>query len=221
MYPYVRNYIRACEGYGWEGGPEFKTQVIQMTNKSEKRGAEWSQSRFFASLPFVNVSQYLYGSILEMFEDRMGMWGCFLYKNPLDHTAEGVVFGAGNGADSSFQLSSRTEVGGRSRLKNVYAIYEPSPDLSGDAVPSVVSIYVDGAEDASVSVDHDTGIVTFASPPPSGSVLTWDGAFSHWVRFNNDRLPFSVDSMSASGLITNGSVDIIEVNPPMPSEVAP
>ena len=48
MYPYVRNYIRACEGFGWEGGPEFKTDIVQMANKAEKRGAEWSQSRFFA-----------------------------------------------------------------------------------------------------------------------------------------------------------------------------
>lgn len=219
MYPYVRNYIRACEGFGWEGGPEFKTDIVQMANKAEKRGAKWSQSRFFASLPFVNISPELYGYILDMFEDRMGMWGCFLYRNPLRHTVEGAEFGVGDGATTEFQLAATTEVGGRSRRQNVYAIYEPDPDWSGDALPSDVTIYVNGAPTTAVTIDHDRGKVVFDSAPANGAVLTWDGSFSHWVRFNNDRLPFSIDNRSGAGLVTNGSVELIGVNPPRPGEI--
>lgn len=214
MEPYVRNYIRACEGFGWEGGPEFSTDIIPMLNKAEKRNAKWSQSRFFASLPFLNIPPERYGFILDMFEDRMGRWGSFLYRNPLRYSVTGAEFGAGDGTNDEFQLSYRTEVGGRERVRNVYALYIPELDSNGDAVESDVDIYVNGVLTTAVTIDHDRGVVLFDSPPANGAVLTWDGDFSHWVRFNNDRLPFSIDNRSTDGLVTNGTVEVIEVNPP-------
>ena len=77
---------------------------------------------------------------------------------------------------------------------------------------------MDGVETA-VTVDHDRGLVTFGAAPANGAVLTWDGEFSHWVRFDMDRMPFSIDSISGDELVTNGTVELIEVNPPeeMPS----
>lgn len=220
MDPYVRNYIRACEGFGWEGGPEFNTEIVQKLNKAEKRNAAWSQSRFFATLPFMNIAPELYGNILGMFEDRMGRWGAFLYRNPLMYRVQAAAFGVGNGAQDEFQLSYVTEVGGRERNRNVYALYVPEHDSNGEAVPSDVTVYVNGIVEPGVLIDFDRGRVLFDTPPANGAVLTWDGEFSHWVRFNNDRLPFSIDNRSADGLVTNGMVEIIEVNPPMASEVS-
>lgn len=214
MEPYVRNYIRACEGFGWEGGPEYNTDIVPMLNKAEKRNARWSQSRFFASLPFLNIPPERYGFILDMFEDRMGRWGAFLYRNPLRYSVEGAEFGAGDGTNVEFQLSYMTEVGGRERVRNVYALYVPVLDSNGDAAEADVDIYVNGILTTAVTIDYDRGVVLFDSPPANGAVLTWDGAFSHWVRFNNDRLPFSIDNRSADGLVTNGTVEVIEVNPP-------
>lgn len=218
MEVYVRNYIKECEAYGWEGGPEYSTEVVQMHNKAEKRNARWSQSRFFASLPFMNLRTSRYVNILDMFEDRMGQWGAFLYRNPLRYQAVDMPFGIGDGAETQFQLSYTSIIAGRERRRNVYALYIPEEDSSGEASPSEVVAYVDGVE-TSVTVDHDRGIVIFDVAPENGAVLTWDGEFSHWVRFNNDRLPFSIDNISGDELVTNGSVDLIEVNPPeeMPS----
>lgn len=220
MEPYVRNYIRACEGYGWDGGPEYNTNIVPMLNKSEKRNAQWSQSRFFASLPFLNIRPDKYGFILDMFEDRMGRWGAFLYRNPLRHSVEDAVFGVGDGLETDFQLSFTTEVGGRQRSRNAYALYVNDIDSDGEALPSDVSIMIDGVPTSSVTIDYDRGRVLFDSPPAPGEALSWSGNFSHWVRFNNDRLPFSIDSRSADGLVTNGTVEIIEVNPPLASELS-
>lgn len=215
MEPYVRNYIRACEGYGWEGGPEYNTDIVAMQNKAEKRNAQWSQSRFFASLPFLNLTTEGYNDILAMFEDRMGRWGAFLYRNPLNYLADGVQFGVGDGAQEEFQLVAQVQVGPRTRTRNVYAIYIPEEDSNGDAVESEVTIYVNGVSTSAYAIDYDRGRVVFDSAPANGAVLSWDGAFSHWVRFANDRLPFSIDNRSGDEFVTNGMVELVEVNPPM------
>jgi len=214
MEPYVRNYIKACEAFGWEGGPEYNTEIIAMQNKAEKRNARWSQSRFFATVPFLNLSPERYDSVLAMFEGRMGRWGAFLYRNPLSYTADDVEFGVGDAVKTEFQLVAEVQVGLRKRTRNVYAIYTPEEDSNGDAVPSDVIVRVNGTV-TPVSIDYDRGLVTFSSAPAFGAVLTWEGEFSHWVRFANDRLPFSIDNRSGEGFATNGMIEVVEVNPPI------
>ena len=49
-----------------------------------------------------------------------------------------------------------------------------------------------------------------------GEILRWSGSFSVWVRFDNDRLPFSIDSRSGGDFVVNGSVDLLEMPPPEP-----
>jgi uncharacterized protein (TIGR02217 family) len=218
MEVYVRNYIKECEAYGWEGGPEYNTEIVPIQNKAEKRNARWSQSRFFASLPFMNLRVSRYVNILDMFHDRKGQWGAFLYRNPLGYQAEDMPFGVGNGTQTVFQLAYTTIMAGRETTRNVYALYIPEDDSNGEAVESNVVVYVNGVA-TPVTVDHDRGLVTFGAAPANDAALTWDGEFSHWVRFAGDRLPFSVDNISGDELVTNGSVELIEVNPPeeMPS----
>src|SRR5690606_34963430 len=104
MEVYVRNYIKACEAYGWEGGPEYNTEIVPMQNKAEKRNARWSQSRFFATLPFLNIAASMYDNILNMFDDRKGKWGAFLYRNRLRYQAIDMPFGVGDGTETVFQL---------------------------------------------------------------------------------------------------------------------
>lgn len=214
MEVYIREYIRACEAYGWQGGPEFNTQIQQMANKREKRNAQWSQSRFFTSLPFLNISPENYGYILDMFEDRMGRWGAFLYNNPLKDRVTAAEFAVAEAGETSFQLGIMVGQPGRQRRRDVYALYVPELDSSGEATESDITIYVDGVEESAVTIDHDRGIVVFDSPPGAGAVLTWSGRFSHWVRFDQDRLPFSIDSKSGDEYVLNGSVDLIGVPPP-------
>lgn len=213
MDPYVRNYIKACEAFGWEGGPEYNTEIVAMLNKAEKRNARWAQSRFFATVPFLNLSPERYDSVLAMFEDRMGRWGAFLYRNRLSYTAEDVEFGVGDGVQTEFQLVAEVQVGLRKRTRNVYAIYVPEEDSNGEAVPADVVVRVNGSA-TPVSIDYDRGVVTFSAAPAMGAVLTWSGEYSHWVRFANDRLPFSIDNRSAEGFTTNGMIEVVEVNPP-------
>lgn len=214
METHIREYIRACEAYGWEGGPEFNTNITPMFNKAEKRNADWSQSRFFASLPFQNIGPDRYGNILDMFEDRMGRWGAFLYRNPATHNAVDAVFGYGDGTTTLFQLGIMVGRPGRERFRSVHALYVPVIGSDGEATESDITVYVDGTPTA-VTIDYDRGTAEFAVAPADQSELSWTGPYSHWVRFDNDRLPFSIDNRMEEGYAFNGSVDLIQVNPPI------
>jgi len=215
MEVYIREYIRACEGFGWEGGPEFSTSIQPMVNKREKRNADWSQSRFFASLPFRNIRPDAYANILEMFEDRMGRWGAFLYRDPASHYADDAQFAVAEAGQTLFQLGIFVGQPGRQRKRNVYALYIPEVASDGDAVESTVLVYVDGVLETGVAIDHDRGTVEFDTPPGDGAVLTWSGMYSVWVRFDQDRLPMSIDNRSSEGYVMNGSVDLLGVPPPL------
>lgn len=209
---YIREYIRACEAYGWEGGPSFNTEIVDMANKREKRDARWSQSRFSASVQFLNIHEDTARTIIDMFEDRMGRWGAFLYRNRLLDMAEEAEFAVAESGQTFFQLGVMAGQPGRQRLREVYALYV---DQGGIGVESDITIYVDGIADPDVTIDHDRGTVEFDSPPGAGAVLTWSGQYSHWVRFDQDRLPFSIDNQNADGYFLNGSVDLIGVPPPV------
>lgn len=209
---YIREFIRACEGFGWEGGPAFKTAIAQMANGREKRNAEWSQSRFFATLPYQNIREGSYQNILDMFEDRMGRWGCFLYRNPVQDVADDEEFATAEAGQTFFQLGVLQGRPGRERLRAIYALYVEGSD--GIADESEITIYVDGVEETGVTIDHDRGTVEFDSPPGAGAVLSWSGAYSYWVRFDQDELPISISNGSKDGFFLNGSVDLMGVPPP-------
>ena len=214
MEVYIREYIRACEAYGWQGGPEFNTAIQQMANKREKRNAQWSQSRFFASLPFLNIDPTSYRNILDMFEDRMGRWGAFLYRDPIKDVATDAEFAVAEAGQTEFQLGIMVGQIGRQRRVDVHALYVPELDSSGEASPADITIKIDGVATTAFTVDYDRGIVTFDAPPGVDAVLTWSGRYSHWVRFDQDRLPFSIDNRSGQDYVLNGAIDLIGVPPP-------
>ncbi|MHB1330135.1 MAG: DUF2460 domain-containing protein [Gemmatimonadales bacterium] len=211
---YIREYIRACEAFGWEGGPEFNTSIVPMANKREKRNANWSQSRFFATLPFLNIRPDIYQYIIDMFEDRMGRWGAFLYRNPFEHVAVDQEFATAESGQTTFQLSIYVGQPGRKRKRDIHALYIPEIASDGDAVESEITIEIDGTPTTAFVIDHDRGIVEFDSPPGAGAVLTWSGPYSYWVRFDQDRLPMSIDNKSGEDFMINGSVDLLGVPPP-------
>ena len=217
MTVFAHNYIRTVEAFGWDGGPSYSTEITEMENKGEKRNAKWFQSRLFATLPYQNITQDMCDYIVDMFEDRMGRWGAFLYFNPLRHSVIDHTVGIGDGVTREFQLAYVSSLGGRERRRNVYALYVPASDGT-DADEAPIAIKVNGSGVGGYVIDHDRGKVIFDVAPTIGALITWTGQFSHWVRFDQDRLPFSIDNKSGGKYVVNGDVSIIEVNPPKPAE---
>lgn len=208
---YLKAYIPACEGYGWQGGPEFKTRIVEMSNGRERRNADWAQPRHRFTLPFLNIDPSEYSGIKQHHYVCRGMNHAFLYRDPLDYTAINELFDTGDGIRQEFQLAKLSVVDNVSYLRNVYALYSPAGD--GDAMQATPVVTVNGVPTA-VTVDYERGIVMFSSAPANGALLRWSGEFSIWVRFNQDWLPFSIGSQTKDGYASSGTIDLIELPPP-------
>lgn len=199
---YINAHLAPCPGYGWEGGPEFRTQIVELQNGRERRNAEWSQAKHRYSAPFMNISKEAYRQIKEMHLVCRGQLHCFKFRDTLDNSASQEFFAVGDGVTTSFQLSKTSSIGGVGYTRGVYAIDNLRPFL----------ITVNGDEVEGYTVDTDRGLVLFEDPPAPGDVLRWSGGFDVWVRFSEDYLPFTLDNPNA----VNGSVNLIEVAPPPP-----
>lgn len=213
---YLRKYIPACETFGWVGGPEFMTRIVEMRNGRERRNAEWANARHRFQLPYGNLESSDYAKIKSHHLVCRGRLHNFLYQDRLDHSAKAAVFGIAEAGQTAFQLGKTSELDGVSYFREVNCLYRPDPASPGDALEVVPTIMVDGTPTTAFSIDPDTGAGEFDSPLTGGEVLTWSGEFSIWVRYDNDHLPWSIDNRFASGpYAISGTVDLIEMPPPV------
>lgn len=196
---YLDAYLQPCPGYGWQGGPAFNTQIVQMTNGRERRNGMWANARHQYEAPFNNISKEAYRQIKQMHLVCRGRLHCFKFRDELDYQAVGQQFGVGDGSETEFQLRTISTIDGVSYDRNTYVV-------SSDLTPTIL---VNGSP-ATNTIDDDRGIVTFAAPPANLAVITGTWNFDVWVRFDNDALPFSIDNLNA----VNGSITLLEVPPP-------
>lgn len=196
--------IQQTPGFGFVGGPEFQTNIQNIASGREKRNADWSICRHKYTAPFKNITNAAYLAIKEVFLICRGRTHTFLHRDWGDFAASNEPFGTGDGTTTVFQLRKTSTLGAGSYDRVIDKPNATSP-LS---VPFVVKV---AGVATGVAVDETTGLVTFASAPAASAALTWSGEFDVHVRFDMDYLPFSLDDANASGYVTNGSVDLIEV----------
>lgn len=209
---YLHAYIPGCAAYGFSGGPEFKTRIRQLASGRERRNGDWANERNRYTLPFSNIGEDQYLPIRQHFQVARGMLHPFLYFDPLDNEASNEQFAIGDGVEVEFQLSKLSSINGVFYQRVVTALYVPADDGSPiDVTPTVTA---SGAPVAGVAFDRDRGKVIFLSPPANGAVLRASYSFSLWVRYDQDWLPFSLDTRRGNGYAHNGSVNLMEVPPP-------
>ena len=195
---YLNAYLGPCPGYGWVGGPEFKTRIDELPTGRERRNADWAQARHRYTAPFQNIRRVAYREIKRMHMACRGQLHAFRFRDVLDYQATAEPFGTGDGIKRVFQLCKFSVVDTIAYAREIYAL------------PAAPVIAVGGVATTAFTIDLNRGIVTFSVAPASGALLTWTGIFDIWVRFNQDYLPFSLDNID----VTNGSVDLMEVPPP-------
>ncbi len=192
--------IDPTPAFGFQGGPEFSTNVQTLASGREKRNGDWFFSRHKFSAPFQNITNDQYLRVKQVFLIMRGKLHTFLQRDWADFNASNEQFGAGDGTTKIFQLVKTVSEGGGGYQRVI-----TKPDVLGGIV-----IKVNGTVTAA-SVDATTGLVTFSSAPANAAVLTWSGQFYNHVRFDIDSLPFTIDNLSGNVYVQNGSVDLIEV----------
>jgi uncharacterized protein (TIGR02217 family) len=193
---------------GARGGPERRTQVVELASGDEERNASWADSlrRYDAAYGIRRADDL--AAVVAFFEARNGRLHGFRWKDWGDFksglpsapvTPIDQALGVGDGATRSFQLTKRYASGAQSWTRT---IVKP--------VAGTVRVALAGLEPlgSSWSVSVSTGVVTFDSAPAAGVLVTAGFEFDVPVRFDTDRLDVTWD-LDRLGSIA--SIPLVEV----------
>lgn len=192
---------------GARGGPERRTQIVELASGAEQRNASWANSRRRYDVAYGIRRADDLAAVVAFFEARNGRLHGFRFKDWADFKSclpsqpvapADQSIGTGNGSATQFQLTKRYTSGAQSWTR---AITKP--------VAGTVTIALNGTPQVSGwSVSTTTGLVTFTTAPGAGVAITAGFEFDVPVRFDTDLLDITLD-LERLGSIT--SIPLLEI----------
>ena len=193
--------------FGATGGPERRTQIVTLGSGHERRSQRWSRARrrYDAGAGIRSLDDL--HAVLAFFEARRGPLHAFRYHDPVDGrscpplaepSATDQVLGEGDGTMDTFALAKTYGSGADAERREITR-----------PVPGSVVVAVNGAPE-SASVDHSTGLVTLATPPAPGALVTAGFLFDVAVRFDTDRLTIALAAFHAGEAPSIPLVEVLE-----------
>lgn len=195
--------------FGALGGPERQTEVVTLANGFEERNTPWEHSRrrYDAGMGLRSLDDM--DTLIAFFEARRGQLHAFRWKDwsdfrsckpsqavsPLDQR-----IGVGDGVTTVFALSKLYQSGAATYSRPIR-----KPVAGTILVALAADPKVEGQE---FTIDPNTGLITFTSPPDIGTIITAGFEFDVPVRFDIDRIQTSVATFNA-GEVPN--VPVVEV----------
>ena len=175
---------------GARGGPERRTQIVELASGDEERNASWANSRRRYDVAYGVRRADDLAAVVAFFEARNGRLHGFRFKDWGDHKSclpsgtplpTDQVIGTGDGTTTAFQLVKRYASGSQTWVRTI-----------AKPVAGSVTIALNGASQASGwSVDTTTGVITFTTAPgatrtPGPSTLRMteppDSTTQPWVK---------------------------------------
>ncbi|MFT4015226.1 MAG: DUF2460 domain-containing protein [Paracoccus sp. (in: a-proteobacteria)] len=192
---------------GARGGPERRTQIVELASGDEERNASWADSRRRYDVSYGIRRADDLAAVVAFFEARNGRLYGFRFKDWSDYkscppsgtpASADQQIGTGDGTQTAFQLVKRYTSGPRTWTRTI------TRPVAGTA-----RVALGGVEQVSGwSVDPATGIITFAAAPGNGVTVRAGFEFDVPVRFDSDLLDVTLD-IERLGSIT--SIPLIEV----------
>jgi len=192
---------------GARGGPERRTQIVELASGDEERNASWANSRRRYDVAYGIRRADDLAAVVAFFEARNGRLHGFRFKDWGDHKSclpsqaprpTDQVIGTGDGTVTQFQLVKRYSSGAQSWTRSI------TKPVAGS-----VSIALNGVPQASGwTVATTTGVITFSAAPCGGVAITAGFEFDVPVRFDTDVLDVTLD-LERLGSIT--SIPLLEI----------
>jgi uncharacterized protein (TIGR02217 family) len=177
---------------GARGGPERRTQVVELASGDEERNASWANSRRRYDVAYGIRRADDLAAVVAFFEARNGRLHGFRFKDWADYksglpsqpvTATDQPLGIGDGTTTAFPLVKRYASGAQVWLR---VITKP--------VAGTLRLALGGVEQAGGwALDSTSGFVTFSMAPPPGTAITAGFEFDVPVRFDTDTLDVTLD----------------------------
>ncbi len=195
--------------FGSVGGPERRTDIVQLTSGFEERNTPWAHSRrrYDAGLGLRSLDDV--EALIGFFEARQGQVHGFRWKDWADFkssapsrpvAANDQVIAIGDGATRAFQLTKTYRSGAQTYARPI------TKPVTGTVLAAVQD--VQQFEGVDFTLDETTGILTFVEPPMAGVEISAGYEFDVPVRFDTDRIHVSVASFRAGQV---PDVPVVEV----------
>ena len=177
---------------GARGGPERRTQVIELASGDEERNASWANSRRRYDVAYGIRRADDLAAVVAFFEARNGRLHGFRYKDWADYkssmpsqaiTATDQQIGTGTGSQQIFQLAKRYTSGAQTWVRT---IAKPMTGTVRVALGMVEQL-------SGWTLDATTGVITFTTAPASGVAIRAGFEFDVPVRFDSDTLDVTLD----------------------------
>jgi uncharacterized protein (TIGR02217 family) len=193
---------------GASGGPERRVDIVALGSGAEARNTPWAHGRRRYDVGGAVRSLDELHTLIAFFEARRGKLHGFRFRDPFDFkscapsqtvSANDQALGEADGERTVFQLTKAYGDGESAYLR---PIVKP--------IAGSVQVAIDGAacDPEDFAVDASSGEVTFVVAPPEGATVTAGFQFETPVRFDIDRLDFSLDGFGAGRAI---AVPLVEI----------
>ncbi len=192
---------------GARGGPERRTQVVELASGDEERNASWANSRRRYDVAYGIRRADDLTAVVAFFEARNGRLFGFRYKDWADYksglpsqaiTPTDQQIGTGTGSLKSFPLAKRYTSGAQTWVRSI-----------AKPVAGTVRIAFGAVEQTSGwTLDATTGVVTFTSAPSNGVIVRAGFEYDVPVRFDTDMMDVTLD-IERLGSIT--SIPLLEI----------
>ena len=180
----------ALPGLAWgvTKAPTFQTRIQRAVSGRELRALDypyplWQFTLVFAFLrdnPAAGFDELR--TLMGFYLACQGAYGTFLFEDPSDSYVYGQYLGTGDSGSAIFQLQRTMGM-----ILPSGGFVEPivAPNL-------ITAVYFDGVTQSpsSYTVDPGSGLLTFATPPSNGLVITADFSFWFRCRFVDDSYDF-------------------------------
>jgi len=177
---------------GARGGPERRTQVVELASGDEERNASWANSRRRYDVAYGIRRADDLAAVVAFFEARNGRLHGFRFKDWADYKSSlpsqppsplDQPLGIGDGTTTACPLVKRYASGAQVWLR---VITKP--------VAGTLRLALGGVEQAGGwALDSTSGFVTFSMAPPPGTAITAGFEFDVPVRFGTDTLDVTLD----------------------------
>ncbi len=195
---------------GSSGGPAFLTDVVQTVSGDEDREERWADPLGTGDIVHTVKRADDIAEIRAFHRARRGASRGFLLKDWIEYTSRADGVSAPTALDQPLGTGDGAET--------VFAIVKRYSDAAGSydwpvlwPVAGTVLVAVDGVPlGGGFTVNRGAGTITFASAPGTGDVLTCGFQFDYPVRFTDDHLNVSWDTINSRSA---GSIPLQEVRP--------
>ena len=183
----------------------FKTTFHTLVSGHERRNADWSRTRgewdvaygIQSKSDFKAVEDTFYASLGMAFGFRFKDWHDFEVGEDATDTIQDLL-PVGDGVEQDFQAIKRYQVGAFFYDRTLTRL-----------VTGAVRVFLDAVEQfAGFTVDLNTGIINFSSPPGGGVVVGLIAEFDIPVRFDSDVFVVSMTTFDAGSI---NSIQLVEI----------